>query len=1517
MPRNANTKKSLFTLAEQRAKEACAMDGRPVFELTRRVKGLMTQKAMNRELQRLKKLSVDDYIACVLEPAESASLPSAKALVRMINGKLFNEVDMGPLYAVEIALETGAGPRRIGIIAQNRAVRNGVWGPEHHREATHRVRDFGHRNIPIVTFMDTPGADASAEANAGNQAHSISRLIAEMTHVQVPTLGIIYGLGYSGGAIPLAATNLLLSLRTGVFNTIQPKGLASIARQYNLSWQESARYVGIAPVELKDRGVIDGIVDWAPGEMSTGIAPVVDAIVSGIDAIEQACQKVIADEPEVLEDYERAIQRYLKNDTNLQTLLQQTDFQLNSRVSEFHNPFHHACRYLRYLTLRGRIKSSSIDTYGHLAPEELPAGDLQARQQKAREEAFDAWRRNPEKLMYQDDLFSAWRSFKEKHAELSVNRGRFSTLLLGEPKKNYEYALQRLCFRISLYLYNRWKTDSQHNFVRLSELLDANPDGSHSNEVLSKADAELTLSDVLHAPALKACFQVQFKNILIFDLLYDDIVANFGDIAAETREFHTLGADTLKKILDNALEKVSNSVSTDIPSSVTTGQFAAWLRTFVRYRQRGDFLKDVEEWKRNSFPRLSASLLVLITFFFENLVPEYLDSRLYGRSYEGRINPVRIGKRKDFWNQLNIAYRDLLVQKTLNAYKRKKPGTVEDFRTTFFTEFEETGAHLMTANPVAFPGFRISIEKALKAGVKPCGVITGIGRLKGVEDSPRVGAVISNVAFQAGAFDMASAEKMCDLLVECAGRKLPVICFISSGGMQTKEGANALFSMAIINDRITHFISETGLPVVVFGFGDCTGGSQASFVTHPLVRTYYFSGTDLPFAGRVVVPSFLPSMCTVSNYLVKTRGAMAGLVKHPFAEGMDEELSAIDTEVVIPTRTVEQVLTECLKGRIVAATDEVALEQAVTARELLFPIEKVVIHARGCTAVKLIRIAQQLGKKVLLVQSDPDMDSVAADMMREGIDEVVSLGGQTPDESYLNAHSVLAISNRYEADALHPGIGFLSENASFSRLCRKYRLNYIGPNAQSMDVMGNKSNAIHTAMENNVPVVPGSHGILTTPAAASKVAEDIGYPVLLKAVHGGGGKGIQVVRDPGEIGAAFNRVFSEAKSAFGNGDLYLEKFVESMRHIEVQVLRDAHGNTKVLGLRDCTVQRNNQKVLEESGSTMLPEHLEAEVFKCAADLADAVDYIGAGTVEFIYDLANQACYFMEMNTRLQVEHPVTELTSGVSIVSEQFRIAEGFSIEDLKVEKNGFAIEARITAEKARLNARGEFDFIPTPGLVTECRFPSRDDIELICAVSEGKAISPFYDSMIAQLIVHGKSRNDAIAKLLSVLDEVCIKGVCTNISLLKTILRDDVFVKGDYDTQYLSRLLERIDKDALVEEMAYTGVNTGDSGVDTLRIEGTDELKVLAPMSGIFYTTPAPNDPEYVKVGSRIGLSAPLCQIEAMKLFSQISLSSVYGADEVFDADTAYEIVRVNQIGGSQVNAGDLLFVVKPVQQK
>ena len=821
----------------------------------------------------------------------------------------------------------------------------------------------------------------------------------------------------------------------------------------------------------------------------------------------------------------------------------------------------------------------------------------------------------------------------------------------------------------------------------------------------------------------------------------------------------------------------------------------------------------------------------------------------------------------------------------------------------------------MTSDPVNFPGFRISIEDALTKGIKPCGTFTGIASLKAGGKNRKVGVIVSNLDFQAGAFDMASAEKFCNLMVECAARGHAIIAFISSGGMQTKEGAGALFSMAIVNDRITRFVRDNELPIICFGFGDCTGGAQASLVTHPLVQTYYFSGTNMPFAGQIVVPAYLPSTSTLSNYLSAVPGAMQGLVKHPFFEDLDQNLKEIDPNIPVASETVEEVLSKVLKGNITVEEpiDDIGM-RTVDHFELMKPVSRVLIHARGCTAVKLIKGAQSLGIGIVLVQSDPDMDSIAAEMLTDK-DTLVCLGGNTSDESYLNALSVVRIAERENVDSLHPGIGFLSENPYFARLCRNHKINFIGPPVQSMELMGNKSNAINTALRLKVPVVPGSHGIITSSNFAAELADRIGFPIVIKAVHGGGGKGIRIVHSSDNFHEIFVQMMAEAKSSFGNSDVYLEKCITSLRHVEVQILRDRIGNTKVLGLRDCSVQRNNQKIIEESGSTLLPDSLRDAAFEYSFSIANTIGYMGAGTVEFIFDLKSQSIYFMEMNTRLQVEHPVTETVTGIDIVASQFDIASGKSIEKMKVSPSNYAMEVRINAERVEVDNSGELLFIPDPGEISEYHFPKRKNIQIISTIGMKKTIPSYYDSMVMQLICKGKDRKSTIENLLKYLETVRIKGVCTNIPLLKRILKDKVFRSGDYDTTYLPKFITRIDcEDLIKESRQFAGAPTQSLNLDQIKIEDSDELKVVAPSSGIFYLTPSPSEPQFIQVGESFSTDQTLCLIEAMKVFRPITLSIFNSKTEsLYPQEYSYEIVRINPVNGQAVNANDLLFVIRP----
>ena len=1588
--------------------------------------GLFKRAQIARRTKRLKNLDIDSYIEAVVTPAESSTRTPAPEAIRPL-GTVQSEESDGPFYAATLEMDFAGDARLVGFIAQDRSADNGVWGPQHHLKAARYLERWAKRRIPIVTFMDTPGADAREDANRNNQAHSISRLITEASNLDVPNVGVIYGLGYSGGAIPLAASNMILSVADGVFSTIQPRSLASIARRLNLSWQECAKYVGLSPFELYTQGNIDGVIDYSPTEPEK-LPNLGAAIVAALSSVEERTKQFVAENPYIIQHYRQSLRRYLNPSRQLQMMQNSASLNITKNPTEYLNVFGVAFRYLRYLKVRQRIKATSTQQYGRLAVRDLPKGELSERADRERRQTFLKWLQDPDKVVYDEALSKAWRGYKDKKEVVHEQRGRFAQIILGEPKRNYERARRHLITAVGAYLYNRWKGEAAGNLRGLAELLNAhedtrqilrvgdltNPAGliralrrdremldalhdhfthegkrllrvggtqnkseaylgsqitAELNLLITSGDldyllnggaarrrttsqvqanrkllqerypqfiapaaaggtadvdyASLTVLDLLIHDDLRQDFIRECQNLLLFDGVYDYIVAHLDGIAQEAQSAQALSRGTLGQLLESSLGVAAKALAEqagggrgketgDGISNKLREQMFDWYLRVADLPKTAAFFRGVEEWKRTHFPDLADALFVVVTYLFEQLLASYIQSERTGKTYQGRIAPKHIGRRKDFWHRLNMAYQDLLMQNLLRRFKGQRFGHA-DVIGAFFTDWREQFADLISSDPCAFPGFRHSIEGALNRNLPPCGVVTGTAKFRDGDGEIPCGLVLSNVDFQAGAFDMASAEKFCKLLVLCAERHLPVVCFISSGGMQTKEGAGALFSMAAVNDRITRFVRDHDLPVIIFGYGDCTGGAQASFVTHPLAQTYYFSGASMPFAGQIVVPSNLPLNSILANYLSTDKDSMQGLVRHPFHEGLDEELRKIDPDIPVPKESVAEVIRRVMSGTLDQGQAVDTSPRRYTDADLIRPVKRMLIHARGCTAAKLVRVAQNHGLEVVLVQSDPDMESAVVDQLNER-DALICIGGNTPDESYLNARSVLSIAEQEQVDALHPGIGFLSESAQFAELTRSRGVNFIGPPVASMETMGNKSNAINTALRLGVPVVPGSHGILTNAERAAEVAAEIGYPVLIKAVHGGGGKGIQVVESAAEFFELFHRVRAEAQSAFGNGDVYLEKYVTSLRHIEVQLLRDTRGNTRALGLRDCSVQRDKQKVFEESGSTLLPDELREDVLRHAAALADEVGYVGAGTVEFIFDLNAQAVYFMEMNTRLQVEHPVTEWVSGVDIVGEQLRIASGESIGRLRPKSKGYAIEARVNAERVQWDGEGNLAFRPNPGAIVEAEFPEQDAVEVISIAAPGKAISPYYDSMVAQIIVHAPNREAAIDKLASYLSQVRITGICTNIPLLLRVLADPVFRQGEYDTNFLPEFLRRTDPASLIEEMeANAGASLSAFDRDSIAIDGSDELKVPSPAAAIFYTTPSPSEPEFVSVGDKVTVETTLCQLEAMKIFTPLTLKDFNGDTVLYDPQLEYEVTRINMSNGQQVNAGDLLFVVKP----
>lgn len=437
-------------------------------------------------------------------------------------------------------------------------------------------------------------------------------------------------------------------------------------------------------------------------------------------------------------------------------------------------------------------------------------------------------------------------------------------------------------------------------------------------------------------------------------------------------------------------------------------------------------------------------------------------------------------------------------------------------------------------------------------------------------------------------------------------------------------------------------------------------------------------------------------------------------------------------------------------------------------------INKVLIANRGEIAVRVIRACKEMNIKTVAIYSEVDKDALHVRLA----DEAVCVGPAKSSDSYLNEKNILEAACLTGADSIHPGFGFLAENARFAKMCEECNLKFIGPSYETIELMGNKINSKKLMRENNVPVIEGSKDKLNSYKEAEKLADTIGYPVILKASAGGGGKGIRIVFKKEDLKDMLSLVKQESKNAFGDDTIYMEKYVQNPRHVEIQILSDMYNNCVYLGERDCSVQRNNQKILEEAPSTVLNNAMRKAMGEAAVRAAKAANYEGAGTVEFLVDSSNNY-YFMEMNTRIQVEHPVTEMMTGIDIVKQQLKIASGKRLDLMqdKIKPRGHSIECRINAENPYKN------FMPSPGKITKLVLPGGNETRVDTAVYEGYTIPPYYDSMIAKVIVHARTRNDAISKMKRALDECIIEGIDTNIEFLKSILSNEKFKSGEFTT--------------------------------------------------------------------------------------------------------------------------------------
>ena len=442
-------------------------------------------------------------------------------------------------------------------------------------------------------------------------------------------------------------------------------------------------------------------------------------------------------------------------------------------------------------------------------------------------------------------------------------------------------------------------------------------------------------------------------------------------------------------------------------------------------------------------------------------------------------------------------------------------------------------------------------------------------------------------------------------------------------------------------------------------------------------------------------------------------------------------------------------------------------------------MNKILIANRGEIAVRIIRACKEMNIKTVAIYSEVDKNALHTRLA----DEAICIGAALSTKSYLNIKNIIEAAYITGSDSIHPGFGFLSENSQFAKICEESNIKFIGPNSEIIDLLGNKSNAKELMKKAGVPVIPGSNGSVDRIEDAILIAEEIGYPVILKAAAGGGGKGIRIANNIGELEKNYNIVKQEAKISFNDDSIYIEKFIKNPRHVEIQILADEHGNIVHLGERDCSIQRKNQKVIEETPSTIVDEKLRNKMGDAAVKAAKVAGYTSCGTVEFLVD-DDKNFYFMEMNTRIQVEHPITEMRTGIDIVKEQIKIAGGeeLKFKQKEIEFKGHSIECRINAENPSKN------FMPSPGKIKEINLPGGNGIRVDTAIYSGYTIPPNYDSMIAKIISFGTTRNEAIAKMKRALEELVIDGVDTNRDFLFEIIRHPDFIRGKFDTSFIEK---------------------------------------------------------------------------------------------------------------------------------
>ncbi len=1449
-----------------------------------------------------------EYYNSFIAPTEGPGLEhrlSAKDIYERLDKKTIAFYESGPFFMAHCILFDSSDRgrnRETGIIGQNHKIARGIFQPDHHHKTIEYLRFFEKLKLPVITLMDTPGADAGAAANENLQSHSISACIAEFARINIPTIGIIVGAGNSGGAIPYATTDRILCFEDAYMSTIHPAALADIVQRLGFTKEQCAKFVRISSYELCMDGYVDAIIRMKGTESgesdednSNNIAL---AVLDCLDDIENSIKK----RPDILkldrikETYphylanilNKEIDRNIKKLHKIFSISQGRDDERSGNTMSFVD----YCRRIeRTARLRMRLKFTTASYWNEqntVIEQEKYANSIQVPSEEGGEQQFSD---------YIEKLSSIKISFLPDDFQKAVKR-EFGSHIIRQvfefrlKEKRSKRRKHKIAYEFILFLISAHKSRTpeflkvfirhiSRNFQFPAEFIETRgAEPGNLEELMSYIYPQL----VLHSNHMISLF-----NTIRY--CFDNINTLIPSIKLE-HELPRSDAESLLK----------NTIKTDIQD------FKKWIFRNIKCHSKA--VNSILKAMKRHYPRVPVELINVIEAILTINVPS-----LYQTRYKAKITPQNIPE--DYWIKLDRAYKDAIISNILERVKREKKYISVDDILGFFHGFSEIDNDIVSVNPTDFPEFSKSIKKGLKSRYHNA-LVTGTAYFKDSDGKGiQVGLIISNNEFQAGSTDMASGEKFARAFSLFGQKGLPVIMFISSGGMQTKEGTGSLYTMSIANDSINKFTEYSSLPVICFAFRDCTGGAQASFVTHPSIFSFYLSGTELPFAGARVVPEPLPYPCRLSNYLVAKPGAMSGLVKNPFDTFLDSEFIKLgDPDLKIPALSITDVISKLLIKQL-KKLDEKPITAQVPAKSIKKQhFTKVMIPNRGDVAITLIRKLRRKGITPILGHSRSDRFSLAY-TQASIYGHTVELGPGPVSQSYLKKNNIIQAAKTFGAEAIHPGIGFLAENYEFASLCHDNQIVFIGPSPESIRLMGDKAKAREIMAGSGIPVVPGSDGTVNDPESAKETASDIGYPVMLKAAYGGGGRGMRMVFSEDEMEASFSEAFQEAKSSFGTGDIYIEKLITESRHIEVQIVSDMDGNIIILGERDCTVQRNHQKLIEESPSPVLSEELRRRVFEYAEKAVHASRYFSAGTVEFIMDLKTGEIYFMEMNTRLQVEYGVSELVTGQDIISHQINIAQGIPLpvsqDDIKLD--GYAMEVRVNAES--ISKTG--DTIPRTGIVEDVQFPEEEWLRVDTYIYPGCRISPYYDSMIAKILIWAPDRDEGIARMTDVLNRTVIKGIPTNIPLQKLILKDKKFQSGIYSTSFLKEFFENEDISELFDEDAESTMHDAQSifSSDNINVPDSDMVKILANTDGVYYRSPNPAANPFIDIGDIIDSKTTVCLLESMKKYYPIKLSLFTyrkGDDErpVYPC-SRYKVVQFLVEDSSEVEKGQAIIIIQP----